>query len=71
MKRNVGSIDRFARALGGLAMLTCCATAPLPLAVRLAAFGAMGGYLLLTAIAGSCLGYSLLGRSSCASQVRR
>ena len=64
MKRNVGTVDRMARALGGGAMIASGFLTPLPVAL----FGALagtGGYLLFTAVAGSCLGYRLMGRSTC------
>lgn len=65
MKKNVGHADRILRILGGTIMLSCSALAPLPLAVRLATFGALGVYLLFTALAGTCFGYKLMGRSTC------
>ena len=65
MKRNVGNLDRTFRGLGALGMLTCSVMAPLPLVLRLATFGAGGSYLLFTALAGTCLGYRLMGRSTC------
>jgi hypothetical protein len=65
MKRNVGSLDRIMRAVAALAMLACAVMAPLPLVVRACAFGVVGGYLLLSALVGSCAGYSLIGRSTC------
>ena len=65
MKKNVGTKDRVFRALAGLMMLVCSLMAPLPLAVRVAGFGMMGAYLLFTAAAGTCLGYRLMGKSSC------
>jgi len=39
--------------------------APLPLVVRVPAFGVLGAYMLVTALAGTCLGYKLMGRSTC------
>ena len=48
-----------------LAMLSCSVMAPLPYAVRVPAFGLMGVYMLFTALAGTCLGYRLMGRSTC------
>jgi len=66
MKRNVGAGDRSVRAVGGVSLLTCSFLAPLPLAVRVAVFGGMGAYLLVTALVGTCACYALLGKSSCA-----
>jgi hypothetical protein len=71
MKHNVGNLDRVLRALGGAAMVATAGIAPLPFLVRVGAFGAMGGYLLFTAIAGTCLGYRLMGRSTCALEPGR
>ncbi|MBS2029137.1 MAG: DUF2892 domain-containing protein [Deltaproteobacteria bacterium] len=64
MKRNVGNVDRIFRVVGALALSTCAVLAPMPLAVA-GIFGALGCYLFLSALAGSCLGYRLMGRSTC------
>ena len=71
MKKNVGTSDRLIRALGGASLLTCSFLAPLPLAVRMAVFGVMGAYLLMTALAGTCAGYALMGKSTCATRARQ
>jgi len=71
MKRNVGNGERLLRGVGGLAMATCAVMAPLPLAARLGVFGVMGGYLLLSAFVGTCLGYALTGKSPCSIESRR
>lgn len=65
MRRNVGTSDRISRALVAFAMLACAVFAPLPLAVRVPVFGALAGYLVFSALAGTCLGYRLMGRSTC------
>jgi hypothetical protein len=65
MKRNVGNTERLFRAVGALVLATCAVMAPLPLGIRVVAFGTLGAYMLFTALAGSCLGYTLMGRSSC------
>jgi hypothetical protein len=70
MKRNLGNGDRLLRVLGGVALITCAVVAPLSLAARLAVFGVAGGYLLLSAFVGTCLGYALMGRSTCSSEPR-
>lgn len=70
MKRNVGSSDRLFRALGALALLTCSVMAPLPLLVRVGMFGALGAYLMFTALAGTCFGYAIMGKSSCPTEPR-
>ena len=60
MKHNVGTADRIARAVLGIGVLASSIVGPVPLVV-----GAMGGYLVLSALAGSCVGYRLMGRSTC------
>jgi hypothetical protein len=65
MKHNVGTWDRALRALFGAALLAGAFMMPFSLAVRAVLFGGMGVYLLLTALAGTCLGYSLIGKSTC------
>jgi hypothetical protein len=65
MKRNIGTADRIARGIGALGMFMCAMMAPLSLGVRLAAFSLPAMYLLFTALAGTCLGYSLMGKSTC------
>jgi hypothetical protein len=52
-------------------MLTCAVVAPLPLLVRVLALGACGLYLLFSALAGTCIGYRLLGRSTCPAGLAR
>jgi hypothetical protein len=52
-------------------MVSCSVMAPLPLAARMATFGAMGAYLLFTALAGICFGYRLMGRSTCHAEPGR
>jgi hypothetical protein len=65
MKRNVGTADRVARGMGALGMATCAVMAPLPLGVRVAGFALPAVYLLFTALVGTCLGYRLMGKSTC------
>lgn len=71
MKKNLSTFSRVLRAGGGLALLLCSVMAPLPLLVRIAGLGGMGAYLLFTALAGSCLGYTLLGMSCCPIESKR
>ena len=65
MKTNVGTADRVLRAFVGIAMLVCSVILPLPVIARTTVLGGMGAYLVLTSLVGSCLGYRLLGRSTC------
>jgi hypothetical protein len=73
MKRNVGTVDRALRALGALALMigSVAAPLPMPLAARVALFGVMAAYLGFTALAGTCLGYALLGKSTCPARALR
>jgi hypothetical protein len=64
--KNVGTMDRLARVAAAAALLSCSALAPLPLVARVGLMAAPGIYLLATALFGSCLGYRLMGRSTCA-----
>lgn len=64
MTRNVGTIDRVLRVTAAIASGLAAALGPLELAPRLA-LGGTAAYLLWTALAGSCLGYRLMGRSTC------
>jgi hypothetical protein len=68
MRKNVGTGDRVTRGLGALGLLTCAFMAPLAVEVRAPVFGLLGAYLLYTAVAGSCLGYRLMGRSTCPAE---
>ncbi len=70
MTRNIGNRDRLLRVTAALPLLACAFLAPLPLPARLAACAAPGVYLLLTALLGACLGYRLMGRSTCPVQGR-
>ncbi|HEX4407020.1 MAG TPA: DUF2892 domain-containing protein [Polyangia bacterium] len=64
MKKNLGTMDRWLRALAALGMLACAALVPLPLAWRVALLGGSAVYLALSALAGTCVAYRLLGRSA-------
>jgi hypothetical protein len=73
MKRNVGTVDRALRAVGAAALMIAAVAAPLPLPLpaRVALFGVMAAYLAFTALAGTCLGYALLGKSTCPARALR
>jgi hypothetical protein len=58
MKHNIGTADRLLRALGGGALLVSAYMVSPLIAIP-------GGYLLLTSLAGTCLGYRMMGRSTC------
>ncbi len=65
MKHNVGTADRLLRLVVAVAMLVSAVVAPVSLAVRVGLLGGMGAYMLITALAGTCLGYRMMGRSTC------
>jgi Protein of unknown function (DUF2892) len=71
MEKNLGKGDRAARGLAVVGLLTCSIFSPLPLLVRVPAFGVLAVYLLYTVLSGTCLGYALLGKSTCPAQARR
>jgi hypothetical protein len=70
MTKNLAGWDRGLRALAGVALLVAGLLVPASLMVRALALAAPGGYLLVSALWGSCLGYRLMGKSTCASAPR-
>jgi len=71
MIRNVGNLDRFARATTAAALAACSFLAPFPLETRMLAFAVPAVYLLFTALKGSCLGYRMMGSSTCPASASR
>lgn len=65
MNRNVGNLDRIARATTAAALAACAFLTQFPLETRLLVFAVPAVYLLFTALKGSCLGYRIMGRSTC------
>ena len=65
MNQNLATWDRAGRAVAAVGMLACSFLAPLPVVVRVLALGVSGAYMLATALFGACLGYKLLGVSTC------
>ncbi|MFO0614857.1 MAG: DUF2892 domain-containing protein [Polyangiaceae bacterium] len=70
MTRNVGNWDRIGRGIAALLMITCAVLAPLPLGVRIAALGLPALYMAFTALRGTCVGYRLMGMSTCPTSPR-
>jgi Protein of unknown function (DUF2892) len=64
MRQNLATWDRALRAVFAIVLGSCAVVAPLPLGISAAA-GGTAIYLVLTALAGTCLGYRMLGRSTC------
>lgn len=71
MKQNVASWDRALRAVAGAAMIGASFLAPVPVLVRILVFGGGGAYMLETALVGTCLGYRLMGISTCPADSKR
>jgi len=67
---NVGTADRLARTVGAAMMIAAALLISLPVAGKVG-LAAMGIYLLGTAEAGTCLGYRLMGKSTCATHRQR
>jgi hypothetical protein len=65
MARNVGNFDRVARSIAVLPLIACSVLTPLPLVTRILAFALPAVYMLFTALKGTCLGYRLMGKSTC------
>jgi len=70
MTNNIASCDRILRSIAGLTMFTSIFFVPLPLLVRVLALGLGGVYMIATALVGTCLGYKLMGVSTCPVQPR-
>ncbi|MCY1019793.1 YgaP family membrane protein [Pyxidicoccus sp. MSG2] len=64
MTRNVGNVDRTLRAVAAVGLGVCAVAAPVDGWMR-GLMAAQGLYFLGTALAGTCLGYRLMGRSTC------
>jgi len=65
MHTNTATWDRALRALAGAAMLGASIAAPWPTLAHVIGLGVGGGYMLATALLGTCLGYKLIGVSTC------
>jgi hypothetical protein len=69
MTKNLGTADRSLRVVAAGLMGMCAVLAPWPPAVRLGLLGVMALYMLLTALVGTCLGYRLIGKSTCPTRL--
>lgn len=65
MHKNVGTVDRVARGVMAMGMAVGVWVAPLELAPRVLIFGLGAAYVAFTALSGTCLGYRLMGKSTC------
>jgi hypothetical protein len=65
MQQNLSRMDRVLRFVAAAVLAGGAWAAPLPWAVRSVGMGLSAVYLLFTAFAGTCLGYQLMGISTC------
>lgn len=70
MTRNVGTLDRIVRGIAAAGLATGAILAPVPWWIRVVVFGANAAYLSFTALGGTCLGYRLIGRSTCSVEAK-
>jgi hypothetical protein len=63
---NLGTADRTARAVGAIIMIAAAFLISLPFTGQIA-LAATGTYVLGTALMGTCLGYRLMGKSTCSA----
>jgi hypothetical protein len=71
LRKNLASWDRVLRALAAVGLLVAAIMVPWPLAVRVAALGLPALYMALSSVFGACLGYRLMGRSTCPVEAGR
>ena len=64
MVHNLGSADRIARVVAGVALFGAAIAAPLPFLAQIA-LALTGVYMLGTSLVGTCLGYKLMGVLIC------
>jgi len=65
MHINTASWDRALRALAGAAMLAASIVGSWPTLAHVIGLGVGGGYMLGSGLLGTCLGYKLMGVSTC------
>ncbi len=64
MAQNLGRADRIARVAGAVVLFVVSVISPLPLVAQVA-LGMMGLYVLGSSLVGTCLGYRMMGMSTC------
>jgi Protein of unknown function (DUF2892) len=70
MARNLGSADRIGRVVAAVALFAGSILAPVPLLAQ-AALALAGVYMLGSSLVGTCLGYKLMGVSTCPIKQQR
>jgi len=63
-KKNLGNADRALRATVAVALFVATFIAPVPLMVAVG-LALTGAYMIGTTLVGTCLGYKLMGVSTC------
>ena len=63
-KKNLGNTDRAVRAIVAVALFIAAFIAPVPMMVAVG-FALTGVYMIGTTLVGTCLGYKLIGVSTC------
>ena len=63
-KKNLGNADRVLRAIAAVALFVAAFIAPVPL-IATVGFALTGVYMIGTTLVGTCLGYKLIGVSTC------
>ncbi|MCX5746071.1 MAG: DUF2892 domain-containing protein [Proteobacteria bacterium] len=63
--KNLGTLDRMGRIVASLVMVIAAVALPWRAGIRLPVFLGLAGYMLMTSVAGTCLGYKLMGYSTC------
>ncbi len=71
MKRNLGKHDRSARIVAAMVLVAASIGAPWPEGWRYAVLIPSAAYFAFTALAGTCLGYRLMGLSTCPAKSSR
>ncbi len=70
MLQNLGNLDRAGRVIAAIALFVLAITLPVPLLAQVA-MGVSGVYLLGSSLVGTCLGYKLMGVSTCPIKQQR
>jgi hypothetical protein len=70
MSQNLGNADRIARVLAAVAMLVASIFAPVPMIAHVG-LALTGAYLIGSSLVGTCLGYKLIGVSTCPIKQQR
>ncbi len=69
MTHNLGTADRAARVVGAMVLFVVGVVSPLPWLAQVG-LGLAGIYMLGSSLVGTCLGYRLMGMSTCPVQKR-